>query len=236
MKLLNIKTLLNEVSYPGRGIILGRTPDDSKAIIAYFIMGRSENSRNRVFTETEDGIQTEAFDPSKLSDPSLIIYHPVRVMDGGITIVTNGDQTDTIRDFMADGHCYRHALLTREFEPDGPNYTPRISGVVKPDGSYNLSILKSMDGDPACCYRYFYEYDKPVAGVGHYIHTYMGDGTPLPSFEGEPERIAVECGDAQSFADLLWANLNNDNKVSLFVRTIDLTNGATDTVIVNKNK
>lgn len=236
MKLLNIKTLLNEVSYPGRGILLGRTPDNGKAIIAYFIMGRSENSRNRVFTETEDGIQTEAFDPSKLSDPSLIIYHPVRVMDGGITIVTNGDQTDTVRDFMADGHCYRHALLTREFEPDGPNYTPRISGVVKPDGSYNLSILKSMDGDPACCCRYFYEYDKPVAGVGHYIHTYMGDGTPLPSFEGEPERIAIDCNDAKSFADLLWANLNEDNKVSLFVRTIDLKDGKTDTVIVNKNK
>lgn len=236
MKLLNIKTLLNEVSYPGRGILLGRTPDNGKAIIAYFIMGRSENSRNRVFTETEDGIQTEAFDPSKLSDPSLIIYHPVRVMADGITIVTNGDQTDTIRDFMADGHCYRHALLTREFEPDGPNYTPRISGVVKPDGSYNLSILKSMDGDPACCCRYFYEYDKPLAGVGHYIHTYMGDGTPLPSFEGEPERVAVDCNDAKSFADLLWANLNEDNKVSLFVRTIDLKDGKTDTVIVNKNK
>lgn len=236
MKLLDIERLLKETSYPGRGIILGRTPDDAKVMIAYFIMGRSENSRNRVFTETEDGIQTEAFDPSKLSDPSLIIYHPVRVMETGITIVTNGDQTDTIRDFMVDGHCYRHALLTREFEPDGPNYTPRISGVVKPDGSYNLSILKSMDGDPACCCRYFYEYDKPIAGVGHYIHTYMGDGSPLPSFEGEPERIAIGCGDAKSFADLLWTNLNEDNKVSLFVRTIDLKNGATDTVIVNKNQ
>ena len=199
-------------------------------------MGRSENSRNRVFTETGDGIRTEAYDPAKLSDPSLIIYHPVRVLDNGITIVTNGDQTDTIRDFMLEGHCYRHALLTREFEPDGPNYTPRISGVVKPDGSYNLSILKSMDGDPSCCCRYFYEYDHPQAGVGHFIHTYMGDGSPLPSFEGEPERIAIEANDAQSFADLLWANLNEDNKVSLFVRCIDLENGSTDTVIVNKNK
>ncbi len=235
MKLLDIKQLLNAVSYPGRGIIMGRTPDNTKAVIAYFIMGRSENSRNRVFTETPDGIQTKAFDPSKLSDPSLIIYHPVRVMDDGITIVTNGDQTDTIRDFMAEGHCYRHALLTREFEPDAPNYTPRISGVVKSDGSYNLSILKSMDGDPACCCRYFYEYDKPVAGVGHYIHTYMGDGIPLPSFEGEPERVAIECSDAKAFADILWANLNEDNKVSLFVRTIDLKDGKTDTVIVNKN-
>lgn len=236
MELLDIKQLLNTVSYPGRGIILGRTQDNNKAVIAYFIMGRSENSRNRIFTETEDGIQTEAFDPSKLSDPSLIIYHPVRVMDSGITIVTNGDQTDTIRDFMAEGHCYRHALLTREFEPDAPNYTPRISGVVKPDGGYNLSILKSMDGDPKCCCRYFYEYDKPIPGVGHYIHTYMGDGTPLPSFEGEPERIAIDCGDAKSFADLLWTNLNGENKVSLFVRYIDLNNGKTDTIILNKNK
>ncbi|MDD6502465.1 MAG: IMP cyclohydrolase [Oscillospiraceae bacterium] len=236
MKLLDIKQLLNDTSYPGRGIILGRSADNTRAVIAYFIMGRSENSRNRVFTETEDGIRTEAYDPAKLSDPSLIIYHPVRVLDNGITIVTNGDQTDTIRDFMLEGHCYRHALLTREFEPDGPNYTPRISGVVKPDGSYNLSILKSMDGDPSCCCRYFYEYDHPQAGVGHFIHTYMGDGSPLPSFEGEPERIAIEANDAQSFADLLWANLNEDNKVSLFVRCIDLENGSTDTVIVNKNK
>ena len=236
MKLLDIKQLLNDTSYPGRGIILGRSADNTRAVIAYFIMGRSENSRNRVFTETGDGIRTEAYDPAKLSDPSLIIYHPVRVLDNGITIVTNGDQTDTIRDFMLEGHCYRHALLTREFEPDGPNYTPRISGVVKPDGSYNLSILKSMDGDPSCCCRYFYEYDHPQAGVGHFIHTYMGDGSPLPSFEGEPERIAIEANDAQSFADLLWANLNEDNKVSLFVRCIDLENGSTDTVIVNKNK
>ncbi|MCI6646345.1 MAG: IMP cyclohydrolase [Oscillospiraceae bacterium] len=236
MKLLDIKQLLNDTSYPGRGIILGRSADNTRAVIAYFIMGRSENSRNRVFTETEDGIRTEAYDPAKLSDPSLIIYHPVRVLDNGITIVTNGDQTDTIRDFMLEGHCYRHALLTREFEPDGPNYTPRISGVVKPDGSYNLSILKSLDGDPSCCCRYFYEYDHPQAGVGHFIHTYMGDGSPLPSFEGEPERIAIETNDAQSFADLLWANLNEDNKVSLFVRCIDLENGSTDTVIVNKNK
>ena len=236
MKLLELKQLLNDTSYPGRGIILGRSADNTRAVIAYFIMGRSENSRNRVFTETEDGIRTEAYDPAKLSDPSLIIYHPVRVLDNGITIVTNGDQTDTIRDFMLEGHCYRHALLTREFEPDGPNYTPRISGVVKPDGSYNLSILKSMDGDPSCCCRYFYEYDHPQAGVGHFIHTYMGDGSPLPSFEGEPERIAIEANDAQSFADLLWANLNEDNKVSLFVRCIDLENGSTDTVIVNKNK
>lgn len=236
MKLLDIKQKLQENSYPGRGIILGRSADDSKAVIAYFIMGRSENSRNRVFEETADGIRTKAFDESKMEDPSLIIYHPVRVLDNGITIVTNGDQTDTIRDFMAEGRCYRHALLTREFEPDAPNYTPRISGVVKPDGSYVLSILKSMDGDPECCCRYFYEYDRPLPGVGHFIHTYQGDGSPLPSFEGEPERIAVEAPDAQSFAQLLWENLNEENKVSLFVRYIDLKDGTTDTVIVNKNK
>ena len=236
MKLLDIKTQLQETSYPGRGIILGRSADDSKTMIAYFIMGRSENSRNRVFTETEDGIRTEAFDPAKLSDPSLIIYHPVRVMEGGMTIVTNGDQTDTIRDNILEGHCYRHALHTREFEPDAPNYTPRISGVVKPDGTYNLSILKSEDGDPTCCCRYFFEYDHAIAGVGHYIHTYQGDGTPLPSFAGEPERIALPWNDAKTFADVLWSNLNEDNKVSLFVRTIDVKTGATETVICNKNQ
>ena len=236
MKLLDIKTQLQETSYPGRGIILGRSADDSKTMIAYFIMGRSENSRNRVFTETEDGIRTEAFDPAKLSDPSLIIYHPVRVMANGMTIVTNGDQTDTIRDHILEGHCYRHALHTREFEPDAPNYTPRISGVVKPDGTYNLSILKSEDGDPTCCCRYFFEYDHAIAGVGHYIHTYQGDGNPLPSFEGEPERIALPWNDAKTFADVLWSNLNEDNKVSLFVRTIDVKTGATETVICNKNQ
>ena len=234
MKLLDIKTLLDHTSYPGRGIILGRTADNTKAMIAYFIMGRSENSRNRIFTETEDGIRTEAFDPAKLSDPSLIIYHPVRKV-GQETVVTNGDQTDTIRDALVKGETFAAALRTREFEPDQPNYTPRISGLTEPDGSYKLSILKSMDGDPACCCRYFYEYDHPQAGVGHFIHTYMGDGNPLPSFEGEPERIAIESATAQEFADVLWQHLNQDNKVSLFVRTIDLKDGTEETVLCNKN-
>ena len=221
-------------TYPGRGIVLGLTPDGTRAVAAYFIMGRSVNSRNRVFTETDDGIRTEAHDPSKMEDPSLIIYHPVRVF-GGRTIVTNGDQTDTIRDAFEAGECYRHALMTRTFEPDGPNYTPRISGVVLPDGSYKLSILKSLGGDPSCCCRYFFEYDAPKAGLGHILHTYEGDGSPLPSFEGEPRTVELAVGSARELADLVWNSLNDDNKVSLFVRTIELTDGSTDTVIVNKH-
>ena len=235
MKLLDLEQYLTQHTYPGRGIVLGRTPDNDKVAVAYFIMGRSENSRNRIFEETEDGIRTRAFDESKMTDPSLIIYHPVRILENGMTVVTNGDQTDTIRDHIQQGHCYRHALNTRAFEPDGPNFTPRISGVVKPDGNYNLSILKSLDGDPDCCCRYFFEYDAPVAGYGHFIHTYQGDGNPLPSFEGEPEVITIESPTAQAFADLLWENLNGDNKVSLFVRYIDLASGETDDVIVNAN-
>ena len=235
MKRIDLNEYLSQRPYPGRGIVLGRSEDSKYAVIAYFIMGRSENSRNRVFEETEDGIRTRAFDESKMTDPSLIIYHPVRVMDNGITIVTNGDQTDTIRDNILAGHFYRHALNTREFEPHGPNYTPLISGIVKPNGSYDLSILKSMDGDPACCCRYFYEYDKPLAGVGHFIHTYQEDGTPLPSFEGEPRRVAVAAPSARAWADEIWANLNEENKVSLFVRYIDVETGKADTVIVNKH-
>ena len=234
MKILDISAELKRNPYPGRGILLGRTGDNKHAVIAYFIMGRSENSRNRIFSVTEDGIRTEAYDPSKMEDPSLIIYHPVRVLDGK-TIVTNGDQTDTIRDMMAEGHCYRHALMTRTFEPDGPNYTPRISGVVLPDGSYKLSILKSFNGDPSCCCRYFYEYDAPVAGYGHFIHTYMGDGNPLPSFEGEPEVVRIESANAEEFAGLLWESLNEENKVSLFVRYIELDTGDTDDIIINKH-
>lgn len=181
MKVVNIAEELSSNAYPGRGIILGKTPDGKKAAIAYFIMGRSENSRNRIF-EVNDrgGIRTKAFDESKMTDPSLIIYNPVLKLEGK-TIVTNGDQTDTIYDFMKDGHCYRHALLTREFEPDEPNYTPRISGVVKPNGDYNLSILKSNMGKPECL-RYFFEYPAQ-AGLGHFIHTYKCDGNPIPSFE-----------------------------------------------------
>ena len=230
----DIAKLLSENTYPGRGIILGRSKDDKKAVVAYFIMGRSQNSRNRVFETTEDGIRTRAFDESKMEDPSLIIYHPVRVLNG-TTIVTNGDQTDTIRDHMKAGHCYRHGLHTRTFEPDGPNWTPRISGVVAPDGKYSLSILKSMDGDPACCCRYFFEYDRPIAGYGHFIHTYKGDGSPIPSFEGEPERVTIGAESAREFAELLWDNLNADNKVSLYVSFIDLASGQADSVIINKN-
>ena len=235
MNTLDLNEILTNHPYPGRGIVLGRTADNKKAAVAYFIMGRSENSRNRVFEETEDGIRTKAFDESKMTDPSLIIYHPVRILADGSTIVTNGDQTDTIRDHMLEGHCYRHALRTREFEPDGPNYTPRISGLVNTDGSYYLSILKSLDGDPACCCRYFYEYDKPQAGVGHFIHTYQENAEPLPSFEGEPRRVAISAADAQSWAEQLWKSLNKDNKVSLYVSLIDLATGERDTVIVNKH-
>lgn len=226
--------LLRGNPYPGRGILLGRSADGERTVVAYFIMGRSENSRNRVFEKTEDGIRTKAFDESKMTDPSLIIYHPVRVMEKGLTIVTNGDQTDTIRDALLQGHCYRHALNTRTFEPDGPNWTPRISGVVKPDGSYNLSILKSLEGDPSCCCRYFYEYDSPVAGVGHFMSTYQGPGEPLPSFEGEPRRVTVGEESARELAVKLWEALNADNKVSLYVRTVELASGEVDDVIVNK--
>ncbi len=233
--MIDMTEYLQNNPYPGRGIMLGRSADNKYAVIAYFIMGRSENSRNRIFEETEDGIRTRAFDESKMTDPSLIIYHPVRRMENGLTIVTNGDQTDTIRDSLLAGHCYRHALNTRTFEPDGPNYTPRISGVVKPDGAYNLSILKSLDGDPSCACRYFYEYDAPKAGTGHFIHTYEGDGSPLPSFEGEPRRVAVTAPDAETLAEELWLALNEDNKVSLFVRYIDLATGEDETSIINKH-
>lgn len=222
--------------YPGRGIALGRSADNRRAVMVYFIMGRSENSRNRIFEETEDGIRTKAFDESKMTDPSLIIYHPVRVLKGGPTIVTNGDQTDTIRDFLIKGKCYRHALLTRTFEPDGPNWTPRISGIVKPDGNYDLSILKSQEGDPACCCRYFFEYDRPIAGQGHFISTYVGDGSPLPSFQGEPLTVSFGDESARTLADKVWHALDEDNKVSLFVRTLDLATGETDTVIINKHQ
>ena len=231
----DICALLRGNSYPGRGILLGRSADGKNAVIAYFIMGRSENSRNRVFEATKDGIRTRAFDESKMTDPSLIIYHPVRRLPRGVTIVTNGDHTDTIRDGMEAGHCYRHGLHSRTFEPDGPNWTPRISGVVLPDGKYAFSILKSLDGDPSCACRYFYEYDAPKAGVGHFIHTYERDGDPLPSFEGEPRRVALTAPDAETLAGDLWLALNSDNRVSLFVRYIDLATGEDQTSIINKH-
>ena len=233
MEKLNLTHLLESNAYPGRGIVLGRTADNQHAVAAYFIMGRSENSRNRVFTETEDGIRTEAYDPSKMGDPSLIIYHPVRKV-GDDLVVTNGDQTDTIRDFLVEGKSFGQSLHTREFEPDGPNYTPRISGIIAADGSFKLSILKSADGDPSCGHRFFYTYDKPLAGEARFIHTYMGDGTPLPSFEGEPKRVVLDAPDAETLADQIWNALNPDNKVSLFVRYINLADGSCQQVIKNK--
>jgi len=234
MNKLDLNQILSEHPYPGRGIVLGRTEDNKKAAIAYFIMGRSENSRNRIFETTEDGIRTRAHDESKMVDPSLIIYHPVRVV-GEDTVVTNGDQTDTIANYLKDGKSYFEALRTRCYEPDPDNYTPRISGIVAKDGSYCLSILKSADGDPSCNHRFFYEYDAPIAGTGHFIHTYQENLNPLPSFEGEPRKVAITAPDAKTWADELWANLNEDNKVSLFVRYIDLATGETDTVIINKH-
>ena len=227
--------ILKENPYPGRGIVMGRT-SNNKAVAAYFIMGRSENSRNRVFENTEDGIRTRAFDESKMTDSSLIIYHPVRLLPNNLLVVTNGDQTDTIQDAIAEGHCYRHGLNTRKFEPDGPNWTPRISGVMKPDGSYNLSILKSMDGDPACCCRYFFEYDCPVPGTGHFIHTYQSDGDPLPSFQGEPRRVKIgDLDHPDDLADPIWDSLNEDNKVSLYVWLKDLETGDWNSLIINKH-
>jgi len=237
MKTYDIYELLNSNPYPGRGIIIGKSPDGKKAVTAYFIMGRSVNSRNRVFVEDGDGIRTEAFDPSLLTDPHLIIYSPVRVL-GNKTIVTNGDQTDTIYELMDKQQTFEMALRTREFEDDAPNFTPRISGIMHVEnGTYNyaMSILKSADGDPSSCQRYTFSYTDPKAGFGRFIHTYMGDGNPLPSFEGEPEKITVP-DDIDEFTSGLWNNLNEDNKVSLFVRYIDIATGEADTRIINKNK
>lgn len=232
-----LKAELEGNAYPGRGIVLGKSEDGTKAVIAYFIMGRSENSRNRVFVEDGEGIRTQAFDPSKLVDPSLIIYAPVRVL-GNKTIVTNGDQTDTIYEGMDKQLTFEQTLRSREFEPDAPNYTPRISGILHiENGRYNyaLSILKSNQGDPDSCHRFTFAYENPKAGEGHFIHTYIGDGNPLPSFEGEPTWVSIS-GDIDSFTDLVWNGLNADNKVSLFVRFIDIASGQYETRIVNKNQ
>ena len=232
MEIKSLAQELNTNSYPGRGIVIGKSADGKKAVIAYFIMGRSVNSRNRIFEENDrGGIRTKAFDESKMEDPSLIIYNPVLKLND-FTIVTNGDQTDTIFDYMSEGHCYRHALLTREFEPDAPNYTPRISAVVKPNGDYNMSILKSNNGKPQCV-RYFFEYPAE-AGLGHFIHTYKCDGDPIPSFEGEPTPVVID-GGIDSFTEMIWSNLNEDNKVSLFTRFIDLETMEEETRIINKN-
>lgn len=234
MQIKSLATELNTNTYPGRGIVLGKSKDGKKAVIAYFIMGRSANSRNRIFEENDrGGIRTKAFDESKMEDPSLIIYNPVLKIDGK-TIVTNGDQTDTIYDHMKEGFCYHHALVTREFEPDAPNYTPRISGIVKPNGDYNLSILKSNLGMPECV-RYFFEYPAHP-GMGHFIHTYEHDGDPIPSFGGEPTPVEIDGSDIDAFTSTVWDNLNEDNKVSLFTRFINLENGEEETRIVNKNK
>lgn len=228
---------LGATTYPGRGIVIGRSKDGKKAVTAYFIMGRSANSRNRVFVEDGEGIRTQAFDPSKLEDPSLIIYAPVRVL-GNKTIVTNGDQTDTIYELMDKQQTFEQALRTREFEPDAPNYTPRISGIMhidKGEFNYAMSILKSNNGNPDACNRYTFAYENPVAGEGHFIHTYKCDGNPLPSFEGEPKLVAIP-DDMDTFADTLWNSLNADNKVSLFVRYIDIETGTYESKIINKNK
>ena len=237
MNMLSLANELNSNTYPGRGIVIGKTKDGKKAVTAYFIMGRSNNSRNRVFVEEGEGIRTQAFDPSKLEDPSLIIYAPVRVL-GNKTIVTNGDQTDTIYEGMDKQLTFEQSLRTREFEPDAPNYTPRISGIMHVEnGKYNyaMSILKSNNGNPEACNRYTFAYENPAAGEGHFIHTYMHDRNPLPSFEGEPKLVEIN-GDIDEFTNMVWTNLNEDNKVSLFVRFIDIATGEYETRIVNKNK
>lgn len=236
MKKISLAEDLSSNAYPGRGIVIGKSEDGRYAVTAYFIMGRSSNSRNRVFVQDGEGIRTQAFDPSKLEDPSLIIYAPVRVL-GNKTIVTNGDQTDTIYELMDQQQTFEQSLRTREFEPDAPNYTPRISGIMHiENGGYNyaMSILKSNHGDPSACCRYTFAYENPMAGEGHFIHTYMGDGNPLPSFEGEPVLVGIE-GDIDTFTNMVWSSLNEENKVSLFVRYIDIATGRYETRIINKN-
>ena len=237
MKLISLKEELMSNPYPGRGIVIGKSEDGKTAVTAYFIMGRSSNSRNRVFVEDGEGIRTEAFDPSKLEDPSLIIYAPVRVL-GNKTIVTNGDQTDTIYELMDKQSTFEQSLRCREFEPDGPNYTPRISGIMHVEkGNYNyaMSILKSDNGRPESCDRFTFAYNNPINGEGRFIHTYARNENPLPSFEGEPKRVEIK-GNIDEFTDMIWSSLNEDNKVSLFVRFIDIATGKYETRIINKNK
>ncbi len=239
MALYDLKKLLSENTYPGRGIIIGKSADGKSAMIAYFIMGRSANSRNRIFESFDGGMRTKAFDESKIEDPSLIIYNPYLCAKGGnIDIITNGDQTNTIYDFVNAGRSFEDALYTREFEPDAPNFTPRISGILyyslpRNAFTYKLSILKSANGRPEACNRYFYNYG-PEDGIGHFIHTYKCDGNPIPSFCGEPEEVALP-NTAEELAQLCWDNLNEENKVSLFVRTVDLHSGEAKEIIINKN-
>ena len=234
MKAVSLTKEIASTTYPGRDIVLGRTADGTKAVIAYFIMGRSENSRNRVFVEEGAGIRTEAFDPSKMVDPSLIIYSPVRVFED-TQIVTNGDQTDTVYEFLADGKTFEDALRNRTFEPDGPNWTPRISAVVKGAG-YTMSILKSADGNENAVHRQFFDFTDELPGYGHIIHTYRENGNPIPSFEGEPVLWEMEKESFEDFSDHVWEALNEDNKVSLFTRQINLEDGTVETRIYNKNK
>ena len=237
MKISNIAEELNSLAYHGRGIIIGKSADAKKAITAYFIMGRSENSRNRVFVAEGEAMRTKAYDESKMTDPHLIIYYPVRVL-GNKTIVTNGDQTDTIYELMDKQMTFEQALRTREFEDDKPNFTPRISGIIHREGgemNFAMSILKSAEGDDSSCERFTYAYQSPIAGKAKFIHTYNCDGNPLPSFEGEPKTLELPDIDIDALTDLIWTNLNEDNKVSLFVRYIDIATGESDTRIVNKN-
>ena len=240
MSLFDLKTLLSENTYPGRGIVIGKSEDGKNALIAYFIMGRSVNSRNRIFERFEGGMRTKAFDESKLSDPHLIIYNPYLSTNGGsIDIITNGDQTNTVFDFINEGKTFEDALYTREFEDDAPNFTPRISGALYYDFkntefTYKLSILKSSNGRPEACNRYFYNY-VAENGIGHFIHTYKCDGNPIPSFYGEPEEVTLP-NTAEELAELVWSNLNEDNKVSLFVRAIPLDGSEPSEIIINKNK
>ena len=236
MALYDLKTLLSENSYPGRGIVVGTSADGKNAMFAYFIMGRSENSRNRVFEAFDGGMRTKAFDESKLIDPSLIIYNPYLKTEN-VDIITNGDQTNTIYDFILDGKTFEEALMTREFEPDAPNFTPRISAIAYyGDNTFNykLSILKSANGNDAVCNRYFYNYSA-LNGIGHFIHTYKCDGNPIPSFYGEPEEVDLP-NTAEELADLVWNNLNAENKVSLFVRVVPLDGTKPTEIIINKNK
>lgn len=247
MALFDLKTLLSENSYPGRGIVIGKSQDGKKAMIAYFIMGRSENSRNRIFERFEGGMRTKAFDESKLSDPHLIIYNPYLTTKGGnIDIITNGDQTNTIFDFINDPERkgmtdnFEAACNVREFEDDAPNFTPRISGILyycfpRNTFAYKMSILKSANGRGESCRRFYYDYNAPENGIGHFIHTYKCDGNPIPSFYGEPEEVELP-NSAKELADIVWENLNEDNKVSLFVREIPLDGSEPTEIIINKNK
>ena len=235
-KINNIGELIKDNAYVGRGIVIGTTEDSTKSVAAYFIMGRSENSRNRVFTENGGEIKTEPFDVSKVEDPSLIIYNAVRKL-GDSLIVTNGDQTDTIYDLMSEGKSFKEALETREFEPDAPNLTPRISGILNfKDGgfTYEMSILKSIDSEGSDCCRYTFSYPSK-AGLGHFIHTYVCDGNPIPTFQGEPERVEIP-NSIDEFTETLWNNLNADNKISLYVRYTDLKTGEFEQRLINKNK